>query len=170
MTTPPVTTLPVRYLPPQLSKVDAQKQVRMLAKSKRLYKKGVYFTRDKVKTYKHKSSKHLANARKLYHVDIIKPTKELAKASGCSISALRQIVSKGEGAYFSSGSRPNQTAQSWGYARLASALTGGKSAAVDYHILEKGCDPKGKALRLARASVKKYNHGQSKTRKVRVHS
>jgi hypothetical protein len=162
------THVPVRYLPPQLSSADKQKQVRMLKKSKRLYKKGEYFTRDKVRTYKHRPSKHVVLARKLYHIDNISPTPKLAKASGCSLSALRQIVRKGEGAYFSSGSRPNQTAQSWGLARLASALTGGKSAAVDYHILEKGCDAKGKAFRLAQTSVKKYKHGQSKTRKVRL--
>lgn len=58
------------------------------------------------------------------------------------MSALKQIVRKGQGAYFSSGSRPNQTSQSWGLARLASSITAGKSAAVDYDILEKGCDHK----------------------------
>ena len=64
------------------------------------------------------------------------PASELEKATGCSIDALKKIVNKSEGAYFSSGSRPNQTAQSWGYARLASAITGGKSAAVDYKIID----------------------------------
>ena len=53
------------------------------------------------------------------------------KKTGCSIEALKKIVNKGEGAYYSSGSRPNQTSHSWGYARLASAITGGKAAAVD---------------------------------------
>jgi len=69
---------------------------------------------------------------------------------------LSEIVRKGEGAYYSSGSRPNQTPQSWAYARLASAITGGKAAKVDYHILEKGCKPDSKALKLA----KKYNDTQ----------
>ena len=35
------------------------------------------------------------------------------------------------GINISSGSRPNQNAQSWGLARLASAITAGKAAAVD---------------------------------------
>ena len=61
----------------------------------------------------------------------------MANKTGCQLSALKQIVKKGEGAYYSSGSRPNQTPQSWGLARLASSLTGGKSAAVDFNILEK---------------------------------
>jgi len=62
-------------------------------------------------------------------------------------------VNKGEGAYYSSGSRPNQTPQSWGLARLASSITAGKAAAVDYHLL-KQCDHRKKAFRLARLSRK----------------
>jgi hypothetical protein len=99
----------------------------------------------------------------LYHVDKITANPELAKATGCSVIALKKIVSKGEGAYFSSGSRPNQTAQSWGNARLASAITSGKAAAIDYNILEKGCRPGSKALRLAKTARKKHGYG---TRRV----
>jgi hypothetical protein len=86
-------------------------------------------------------------ATALYGVPI-KPSKALVKASGCPMSVLRAIVKKGEGAYYSSGSRPNQTAHSWAYARLASALTGGKSAKIDFHLV-KQCDPKKKAYKLA---------------------
>ena len=90
----------------------------------------------------------------------------LSKKTGCSLSALIKIVNKGEGAYYSSGSRPNQTAKSWGLARLASSITAGKSAAVDYDILYKGCDHKKKAFILANKSKKKYNYGHSKTKKI----
>jgi len=93
-------------------------------------------------------------ARRMYHVDHIVPSAALAAATGCSVSALTKIVKKGEGAFYSSGSRPNQSPQSWGYARLASAITGGKAAAVDYAILENGCNPRSKALRLARTAKK----------------
>ena len=54
------------------------------------------------------------------------------------------------GAYYSSGSRPNQTPHSWGYARLYSALAGGPAAKVDYHILKDGCSKKSKSLKLAK--------------------
>jgi len=84
------------------------------------------------------------------------------------MAALNQIVSKGEGAYYSSGSRPNQTAQSWGFARLASALTAGKSAAVDYDILEKGCAHNKRAFILAKRAKQKYGYGHSSSRKVVV--
>ena len=94
------------------------------------------------------------------------PNKELSEKTGCSLSALNQIVKKGQGAYYSSGSRPNQTAHSWGLARLASSITAGKSAAVDYNIIEEGCDHSKKAFILANKSKKKYGYGHSKTRKT----
>ena len=160
--------IPIRYLPKNLSKKDKKKQLTMLQKSRRLYKKHNYYTRKEVSSYKSKPSKHIKNARKIYKVANITPNEQLAKASGCSLSALNAIVKKGEGAYFSSGSRPNQTAQSWGLARLASSLTSGKSAAVDFNILEKGCNHKKKAFVLAKKSRKKYNYGHGKTKKVNV--
>jgi hypothetical protein len=47
------------------------------------------------------------------------------------------IIKKGMGAYFSSGSKPNQTPQSWGYGRLASVIMGGASRKIDKDIWEK---------------------------------
>jgi hypothetical protein len=108
------------------------------------------------------------NARKIYNIKNITPNNELALKTGCKISALNQIIKKGEGAYFSSGSRPNQTPQSWGFARLASSLTSGKSAAVDYDIIKNGCNHKQKAFILANKSRKKYKYGHSKTKKIDV--
>jgi hypothetical protein len=152
---------PIRYLPKMLSSADKQKQVAMLLKSKKLYKKGKYYTRKNVASYKHKKSNHLANARRIYGIDRVVPNPDFAQKTGCSIEALEKIVKKGEGAYYSSGSRPNQTPQSWGFARLASAVTGGKSAAVDYDIIRDGCNHNKKAFILARRSRKKYGYGHS---------
>lgn len=160
--------IPVRYLPFGLSQKDRKTQKQMLRKSRSLYKKGKYYTRKQVKSFKNKPSKHMEHARNIYKVNKISPNTALAKASGCSVGALRKIVSKGQGAYFSSGSRPNQTAQSWGLARLASALTGGKAAAVDFDIIEKGCDHSKRAYKMAVRSRRINKHGQAKTRKVRV--
>ena len=97
------------------------------------------------------------NASRIYNIKKITPNKELALKTGCKLSALKQIVKKGEGAYYSSGSRPNQTPQSWGLARLASSITSGKSAAVDYDIIKKGCNHKKKAFILANKSRKKFH-------------
>jgi len=159
---------PLRYLPSRLTQSDKQKQIKMLEKSKQLYKKKQYYTRKKVSSFTSKPSNHILNAKKIYNIDKIVPSRELARVTGCSENALNQIVKKGEGAYYSSGSRPNQTAQSWGLARLASSITGGKAAAVDYNILEQGCNHTKPAFILAQQSRKKYGYGHSKTKKVRI--
>jgi hypothetical protein len=158
--------IPIRYLPRRLTKKDRVAQLKMLAKSRKMYKKGKYYTRKKVPSFVSKESKHIKTARMLYGVDTIVPSEELSIATGCSVDALQKIVTKGEGAYFSSGSRPNQTAQSWGYARLGSSLTAGKAAAVDFKILEAGCDHSGKAFRLAKRARRQYGYGQSSTKHV----
>ena len=150
---------PIRYVPKNLTKKDKQKQLKMLIKSKKLYKNHKYYTRKSISSYKNKKSNHILNARKIYDIQNITPNKELAQKTGCKLSALQQIVKKGEGAYYSSGSRPNQTPQSWGLARLASSITSGKAAAVDYDILKKGCNHSKKAFILANKSRKKYKSG-----------
>jgi hypothetical protein len=49
----------------------------------------------------------------------------------------KKIIDKGKGAYFSSGSRPNQTPTSWGLARLASVILGGEARRIDKKIWDK---------------------------------
>lgn len=138
-----------RYLPDSLSTRDKVRQRKELTKSRKLYKQHKYYTRKAMRSFKSKPSKHLDNARRIYHVEKIRPSNELSRRTGCSVKGLRQIVKKGEGAYYSSGSRPNQTPQSWGNARLASSITGGNASAVDFHILDKECDHGKRAYRLA---------------------
>jgi hypothetical protein len=149
------TRVPIRYVPLTLSRKDRRTQIGMLKRSRRMYKRGKFYGRTtKLRSYPHVASKHVVTARRMYNIEKIVPNAALAAATGCSINSLNQIVRKGEGAFYSSGSRPNQTPQSWGYARLASAITGGKAAAVDYAILKNGCDKRSKALRLARTARK----------------
>ena len=142
--------IPASYIPKSLSVRERKMQFQNIKRSRRLYKKGIYANRPKAKTFKSKPSGHILNAKKMYSIKKFGPTRELAKKTHCNIKSLKQIVRKGKGAYFSSGSRPNQTAQSWGLARLASAVSGGKAARVDYHILEDGCERNSQALRLAK--------------------
>lgn len=146
----------IRYLPYRLTKKDREKQIGMLKKSQKLYKKHEYYTRQKLSSYQSKKSKHILKAEKMYNLDTVKPNKELAEKTKCSVDALEKIVNKGAGAYFSSGSRPNQTGQSWGIARLASAITGGKASLIDYAILKTGCRSNSKALQLANKNKRKW--------------
>jgi len=157
--------VPVRYLPKILTNKDRKQQTKNLIKSRKLYKKNQYFKRPAIKSFKSRRSRHLANARELYNVENIYPNAELAKKTQCKLSSLKKIVKKGEGAYYSSGSRPNQTPESWGIARLASALTGGNAAIVDYHLLYNGCEPDSMALKLATKTCKKQKKCKKYTMK-----
>ena len=139
----------MNYVPKTLSKRDSVRQRRALARSRKAYRRGVFVDRPHLASFTNKKSSHVQRATTLYGVSMT-PTPELARATGCRLSALRQILKKGEGAYYSSGSRPNQTPQSWAHARLASALTGGPSSRIDFSILKKGCAPKSRPIQLAK--------------------
>ena len=147
--------VPLRYNPKTMDKSDRKTQKRNLLKSRKLYKSGIYYTRPKVKSFTSKKSPHIVKLIKEYRVKNAKPTKALAKKTKCKLESLNKIVEKGQGAYYSSGSRPNQTGHSWGYARLASALTGGNASVVDYKILKEGCKENSVALIKAKIACKK---------------
>jgi hypothetical protein len=155
----------LRYLPRNLSKKDRKTQKNMLLKSRFFYKKNKYYSRKPLKSFKSKKSQHIRDAEKLYKIKKVIINNELERKTGCTKKSLAKIVNKGEGAYYSSGSRPNQTAQSWGIARLASSITGGKAATIDYSILEEGCNKNSIALKLAKKALKKYN-GKTRKRKM----
>ena len=60
---------PKRYVPTRLSKKDKKKQKRELNKSRKAYKKGKYYTRKKVKSFKSKESPHVTKAKRIYGVE-----------------------------------------------------------------------------------------------------
>jgi hypothetical protein len=157
-----------KYVPKSLSKKDKLKQINSLKNLKKNYEKKNYKNRIKIKSFHSKPSNHIKNAEKIYKVSSIKPNKELSKKTLCKLSALKKIVNKGQGAYYSSGSRPNQTSQSWGRARLASSLTGGKASIIDYSILKKGCKTKSKALKLANKRIKSFGKKLRKSPKLKL--
>ena len=159
---------PKKYIPSILSYLDKNKQKKEINKSRKAYKLNKYYTRKKIKSFKSKPSGHVEKAKKIYKIVKVTPSNNLAKKTGCTIKALRKIVKKGQGAYYSSGSRPNQTSQSWGNARLASSITGGKAAAVDYAILKEGCSKNSKALRLANKARKEHGYGTRKVPKIKM--
>ena len=88
--------IPNRYVPQHLSSKDKQLQLKMLKKSRRMYKNKKYFTRKRVASFKNKKSSHIQNAERIYGVKNIVPNQELARKTGCSLHALNQIVKKGE--------------------------------------------------------------------------
>lgn len=125
-----------------LNKKDKEKQKKQLDKSKSDYKKGKFTGRKKLSSFKPKPSSFVEQVKKKTGIGMNfdkladkltrtdKRKKELKTAFG-------EIASKAKGAYFSSGSRPNQTPSSWSKARVASVLVGGKSRNIDKKIVEK---------------------------------
>jgi len=89
--------------------------------------------RPPVKAKSKRSSFVIAFEKKYgYSITDKRVAKELISAEG-----IKQILNKGRGAYFSSGSRPNTNPQQWAYARLASVLMNGPARKVDKKIYDK---------------------------------
>ena len=66
-----------------------------------------------------------------------KSKRNIAKVTGIPYKALDEVMKKGEKAYFTSGSRPNQTPQSWGKARMYSYILGGNARKIDKEVTKK---------------------------------
>ena len=122
----PPKKIPKQYVPKSLTPEDKKKQIKSIKEGK---------DRPKVDSFKSKRSSHVIKFEKRYGKKITDDEwigKNLLRPAG-----IKQILKKGAGAYYSSGSRPNQTVASWSRARLASALTGGGAEKIDKDILEK---------------------------------
>lgn len=117
-----------------LDKIDTKSQKKWIEQSRRDYEKGVYKTRPVPKSYRHKRSSHVEDFKRIYGISMMN-TNKIHRLLGVSSTKQKAILTKGKGAYFSSGSRPGQTPSSWGYARLASVLLGRAACKKDEHIL-----------------------------------
>lgn len=63
--------------------------------------------------------------------------KNIAKVTKITEKALEEVFKKGMAAYYNGGSRPNQTPESWAYARVYSYIMGGNTRKVDNEITVK---------------------------------
>lgn len=118
-----------------LSKRDSNRQKKNIRTSRKSYKKGKYINRPKLKSYKKKESGWTAKFHTRH--PNAKTIPQIARATGIPSKALNAVKRKGMGAYYSSGSRPNQTAHSWGKARMYSYILGGPTRKVDKEITKK---------------------------------
>ena len=112
-----------KYVPSYLTKNDAVLQEASIHNSK---------NRPKLKSAKSRRSSWAANferkyGRKITDIGFIR-SKILRKPG------IDGVLSKGRAAYYTSGSRPNQTQHSWAYARLASVIMGGPARKVDMKL------------------------------------
>ena len=118
--------VPKTYVPKGLTKEDKKKQIKSILEKK---------DRPKIESFKSKRSGWASKFEKKYKHKITETEwidKNLLKEKG-----QKEIIDKGMGAYYSSGSRPNQTPFSWGLGRLASVLMGGASRKIDKKIYDK---------------------------------
>ena len=118
--------VPKSYVPSSLSKADKKKQVKSILEGK---------PRPKVETFKSKRSNYVIAFEKKYGTKIT--DKAFIYKNILSRTGVSKVLAKGRGAYFSSGSKPNQTPDSWANARLASVIMGGKARKVDEAIWNK---------------------------------
>ena len=117
-------------LPP--SEAEAQKS--RIRASRAAYRRGRYRRRPTPASYKHRTSRHVRDFRRIHKLSLADRA-GIARALGVSRAQQSRILRKGKGAYYSSGSRPGQTPESWARARLASALLGRGACNVDRKIL-----------------------------------
>jgi len=119
----------------KLSRKDKKTQIKALAKLKKAYATGKYIDRPKLNSYKKKVSSWTTKFHKLYPK--AKSIKQISNAVKIPEQAQNEVIRKGRGAYYSSGSRPNQTASSWAKARMYAYILGSPTRRVDHHITEK---------------------------------
>jgi len=117
--------VPKKYVPDSLSASDKKKQVKSILKGEK---------RPKLESAKTRRSSHASAFEKKYGYKI----SETSKVSKNIISraGIKKIMAKGRGAYYSGGSRPNQTSESWALSRLASVIMNGPARKVDREIWE----------------------------------
>ena len=132
--------IPKRYLS-GLSRKDRRTQKKNILKARKSYKSNKsnkskkYVPSPKLKSFKSKKSSWTQKFHTLYPG--VKTIKDISKAVGIPRKALLAVKKKGMGAYYSSGSRPNQTAQSWGLERMYSYILGGPTRKIDHEITKK---------------------------------
>ena len=125
--------IPKRYLPDTLSKSERQKQIKSIFEKKERPETKV---KDKKSSWTVKFDKAYGD-----ELDAMKGKRSksnIAKVTGIPLKAINEVYKKGEGAFYSSGSRPNQTSSSWARGRIYAYIMGGsKVRKVDKDITEK---------------------------------
>ena len=118
--------VPQSYVPKTLSKEDKKKQEKSILEGKK---------RPNLDSFKSKRSSWVEKFEKKYGTKIT--DKKFINDNILKNKGQELVMAKGKKAYFTSGSRPNQTPFSWAYGRLASVILGGPARKIDKDIWEK---------------------------------
>ena len=117
--------IPKRYIPDTLSPSERKKQIKSIFENKK---------RPEVSTKTRRSS-WAVKFEKKYKTTIMDDKfiiKNIITKKG-----MEEILDKGRGAYFSSGSRPNVNKEQWARGRLATVILGGGTRRIDKKIWDK---------------------------------
>ncbi len=109
--------IPKRYYA-NLNDLDKIKQCNSINKNEE---------RPKLETAKVKKGSWTQKFKKKYGDISLADLKSVSKATGIKKSILDKVFKRGVAAYYSSGSRPNMSANQWGYGRVASFVMGNMS-------------------------------------------
>jgi hypothetical protein len=123
--------LPKQYVA-NLTPSERRKQIAAIHESQEEYKKGIVRDRARVSSKPTRRSKYVISFEKKYGFPITDRTKLKETFPDTDVET---ILSKGVGAYGSSGSRPNVSRSQWAYARLASVLMGGPALRIDKDLV-----------------------------------
>ena len=115
-----------KYVPDSLSKSDKKKQIKSIKEGK---------DRPELKSAKTRRSTWVVKFEKKYGTKITDD--DFISKNIIAKKGINEILNKGRGAYYSSGSRPNVSAEQWGRSRLASVIMNGPARKVDKKIWEK---------------------------------
>ena len=115
-----------KYVPDYLSSADKVMQIKSIDKGT---------PRPTLKSAKTKRSSHVVKFENKYGYKITELTKVYKNI--ISKVGVDKILKNAEGAYYSSGSRPNVSARQWGYGRLASVIMNGGARRVDIDLWNK---------------------------------
>ena len=149
-----------------LDKKDTKKHKKYILDRRKSAKKGEFISRNlELKSYKYKKSRNVLSFERKYGVKIT-DMKGIERKVGLPVKAQKEILDKGKGAFFSSGSRPGQTPQSWAYGRLASVILKKGAYKYDKHILDKYNVKLKKPVKKIKKSVKTKKPIKMKTRKL----
>jgi hypothetical protein len=119
--------IPRKYIPKGLTKKDKEKQLKSIFEGTKRPKLDSAPPKKRSPFVERFQKKYGRPITDLEWID-----KNLLAREG-----IDQVLKKGRGAYFTSGSRPGVTASQWAYARLASVLLNGKARKVDKKIWNK---------------------------------
>ena len=117
--------IPERYIPSYLTPEQKRRQARSIIEKR---------DRPQLQNIPIKRSEWTIKAEQYFGKGNTSP-KSIAKQLGVKMEGFEKILNKGRGAYYSGGSRPNQTSESWARSRLFSVLFGGNARIVDKKIV-----------------------------------